>query len=57
MNKGLITLFIFVGGAIGSYIPVIFFKQSDFSFASIVGGGIGSIVGIWAAFKVGNYFS
>jgi hypothetical protein len=55
MNKGLMTLFIFIFGAIGSYIPVWFFHQDDFSVASILFGGIGSIFGIWAAYKLCNY--
>jgi hypothetical protein len=55
MNKGLMTLFIFIFGAIGSYIPVWFFHQDDFSVASILFGGIGSIFGIWAAYKLSNY--
>jgi hypothetical protein len=54
MNKGLLYLFIIVGGAIGSYIPVLF-HQSGLSAASIIGGTIGSLLGIWAAIKLNNY--
>jgi len=55
MNKGLMYLFILVGGAIGSYIPVLL-GQSAISIASIVGGGVGAIAGVWAAWKLNNYF-
>jgi hypothetical protein len=51
--KGLIYLGIFVGGAIGSYIPVLF-GQDVFSFVGIVGGAIGSFAGLWAGYKLGN---
>jgi hypothetical protein len=54
MSKGLVYLLIFVGGVIGSYVPVIF-GQSAFSAVSIIGGVIGSLAGIWAAFKLYDY--
>ena len=53
MNKGLIYLFISIGGFIGSYIPVLL-GQSAFSLISIIGGGIGAIAGLWLAVKIGN---
>lgn len=51
--KALIYIGIFVGGLIGSYVPVLF-GQSAFSFASILAGGAGSLVGIWAGYKLGQ---
>jgi uncharacterized membrane protein YeaQ/YmgE (transglycosylase-associated protein family) len=51
--KGLIYLGITVGGIIGSYIPVLF-GQDGFSFISLVGGTIGSFVGLWAGYKIGQ---
>jgi uncharacterized membrane protein YeaQ/YmgE (transglycosylase-associated protein family) len=51
--KGLIYLGIFVGGTIGSYIPVLF-GQDMFSFASILGSAIGSFIGLWAGYKIGE---
>jgi hypothetical protein len=51
--KGLIYLGIFVGGAIGSYLPVLF-GQDAFSAAGIIGGTIGSFAGLWAGYKLGN---
>jgi gas vesicle protein len=53
MTKSWIYLGIFVGGAIGTYVPVLF-GQSAFSLASIIGGLVGSIAGIWAAVKISN---
>jgi len=55
MNKGITTLFVFVGGALGSYIPVLF-GQSAFSIASVVAGGLGGIAGVWAAYKLSQYY-
>ena len=54
MTKGLVYLLIFIGGAIGSYVPVLF-GQSAFSFISIIGGLVGSIAGVWAAVKLNDY--
>lgn len=51
--KGLIYLGIFLGGAIGSYIPVLF-GQDMFSLASLLGGTLGSFAGLWAGYKLGN---
>lgn len=53
--KGLIYLGIFVGGTMGSYIPVLF-GQSWFSAASVIGSAIGSFVGLWAGYKLGKNF-
>jgi uncharacterized membrane protein YeaQ/YmgE (transglycosylase-associated protein family) len=54
--KKLIYLGITVGGLIGGYIPVLF-GQDGFSVASLVGGTIGSFVGLWAGYKLGNSMS
>lgn len=51
--KTMIYVGIFVGGLIGSYVPVLF-GQSAFSAASILGSGVGSLVGIWAGYKLGQ---
>jgi hypothetical protein len=51
--KGLIYLGILIGGAIGSYVPVLL-GQGAFSLASIFGSGVGSILGLWAGYKLGN---
>ena len=54
MTKGLVYILIFIGGAIGSYVPVLF-GQSPFSMVSIIGGIVGSIAGVWSAYKLQNY--
>jgi len=51
--KSLIYLGIFVGGAIGSYIPVLF-GQDVFSAAGILAGAVGSFLGLWVGYKIGN---
>jgi hypothetical protein len=51
--KSLIYIGITVGGIIGGYIPVLF-GQDGFSFASFVGGTIGSFAGLWAGYKIGQ---
>jgi hypothetical protein len=51
--KSLIYLGIAVGGAIGSYIPVLF-GQDMFSVASLFGSVVGSFAGLWAGYKLGN---
>jgi hypothetical protein len=55
MSKGYVYLWIFIGGTIGSYLPVLF-HQSYFSAASIIGGAIGGFAGIWAAIKTKDMF-
>lgn len=55
MTKKLIFLFLFVGSAIGGYIPLLW-GGSAFSFASIVWSGIGAVAGIYVGFKLGQRF-
>lgn len=51
MNKGLVYLLIFIGGLIGSYLPVLLgFGDGLLSAWSIIGGLIGSFAGVWAAY-------
>ncbi len=53
MNKPLLYLCITVFGFIGGYIPVLF-GDSGFSMLAIVTSGIGSLFGIWVAYKLSN---
>ncbi len=53
--KFLIYTGIFVGGTIGSYIPVLF-GQGWFSFDSILGSAVGSFAGLWAGYKIGKNY-
>jgi hypothetical protein len=55
MSKGLMMLSITICGGIGSYIPVILWHAGGLSGWSIIGGLIGSIAGIWVAFKLNEY--
>jgi len=55
MNKATMWLCITVGGIIGSYIPVLLWHAGGLSMASILGGGVGSLAGIWAAVKLDSY--
>jgi hypothetical protein len=56
MTKGLIYLFIFIGGTVGSYLPVILFHAGFFSLWSIVGSLIGSFAGLWVGYKLSTEF-
>jgi hypothetical protein len=49
----LIWLGVFVGGAVGGYVPALW-GGGVFSMSSIVLSGIGSIAGIWLAFKISD---
>jgi len=53
--KALIYGSVFVFSTIGSLIPAIW-HQGMFSLASIIGAIIGTIVGVWVAIKLNNYF-
>jgi hypothetical protein len=49
--KSLIWIGIFVGGAIGGWIPT-FFGADAFSMSALIGNTIGGLVGIWGGFKL-----
>ena len=49
-NK-LIWFGVFVGGALGGYIPALW-GDSVFSIASIFGSAIGGFLGIWIMWKI-----
>ena len=53
--KALIYASVFVFSTIGSYIPVLW-HAGFFSLASIIGGVIGTIFGLWFAIKFKDYF-
>jgi lipoprotein signal peptidase len=52
-RKKIIWFFMIIGGAVGNYLPLIW-GGSSFSFASIILGMIGGIVGIFIGFKLGQ---
>ena len=51
MQKSLIWVGAFVGGAIGGYVPVLF-GASVFSASSIIFATMGGVVGIWAGYEL-----
>ncbi len=54
MDTKLIWLGMFVGSAIGSYIPLIW-GGSVFSLSSVLLSAVGGIIGIWLAFRATRY--
>lgn len=46
-----IYFFMFIGGALGGYAPMLW-GQGTFSFQSILGSLIGGAIGIWLGFKL-----
>lgn len=45
---------VFIFSTIGAYVPVLW-HAGFFSMSSIIGGIVGTIVGIWLAFKLNDY--
>jgi hypothetical protein len=52
--KTLIYASVFIFSTIGAYVPALW-HAGMFSFASILGGIIGTIIGVWAAIKARDY--
>ncbi len=53
-SKPLIWIGLFVGGTIGGFVPMLW-GDSGFSMAGIFFNAIGSIVGIYAGYKLSNW--
>jgi gas vesicle protein len=51
MEKKFIFGGITVGGIVGAYLPVWLFHVDSLSFLSLLGGTIGSFVGLYAGYK------
>lgn len=49
----LIWLGVFVGGAVGGYVPALW-GSGVFSMSSVIFSGLGSILGIYLGFKLGE---
>jgi hypothetical protein len=43
---------LFIGGTVGSYVPVVLSGAGWFSLASIIAGFVGSAVGLWLGWKL-----
>lgn len=52
--KPLITIGLIMGSIIGGYIPT-FFGAGIFSYSSLLGSGIGAILGIYLAYKLSSF--
>jgi len=53
MDKKIVMIGAILGTTIGSYVPVIF-GASIFSMTSILGSGVGGVLGLWISFKFFN---
>jgi len=54
MNKWLLYGSVAVFGTIGGYVPSLW-HAGPFSASGILGGIVGTIVGIWVAFQINNH--
>jgi hypothetical protein len=54
--KALIWIGIMVGGALGGWLGAVMDHGNYFGAASILIGGVGSLVGIWAGYKIGKNY-
>ena len=55
-TKTTVWIGVLVGSLFGGYLPTIF-GASFLSVSSLIGSGIGGIIGIFVGIKLGNYFS
>lgn len=53
-SKGLVSAGILIGSILGGYLPVLF-GVDPFSYLSILGSGIGGILGLFLAVKISNF--
>jgi hypothetical protein len=52
MERMTLYIGLFVGGVVGSYLPVALVGSGWFSAASIIGGFVGCAVGLWLGWKL-----
>lgn len=57
VDKKLIWIGVTIGSVVGGYLPTLWGDSSFFSPASLLLGGLGAILGIFAAYKLGRQFS
>lgn len=55
-SKTLVLIGMTIGSIIGGYVPVLL-GADLFSFTSLIGNGIGGLLGIWAGYKFSKMFS
>ena len=53
-SKTPIWIGMFVGGAIGGYIPGLW-GDNFLTFSSVILTAVGGLIGIWIGFKISNY--
>ncbi|MBU0705771.1 hypothetical protein KJ657_01010 [Patescibacteria group bacterium] len=52
-SKSFIWIGMFVGSAIGAYVPSLW-GDGAFTFTSAISTAVGGLLGIWVGFKLGN---
>jgi hypothetical protein len=52
-SKSLVWIGMFVGSAIGGYIPALW-GDNFLTFSSVISTAVGGIIGIWIGFKLSN---
>jgi hypothetical protein len=51
MDKRLITLLMFVGGAVGGYVPALW-GDDGFTMSAVLFSGIGAMLGVWIGWRI-----
>ncbi len=52
MAKTVVYVALTVGSIVGAYVPVVLFGAGELSGASLIGGFVGAIVGLWLGWKL-----
>lgn len=52
--KGIMFITTTIGSVIGAYIPSLWGDNNGLSLTSILLGGVGGIIGVWAGWKIAN---
>lgn len=45
-----------IGGVLGGYLPVLLWNAGVLDASSLLGGFLGTLVGLWAGYKFGKYY-
>jgi uncharacterized membrane protein YeaQ/YmgE (transglycosylase-associated protein family) len=51
MDQRILWMCLVVGSTVGGYVPT-FFGYGSFSLASLLGGAVGAVAGVWAAARL-----
>lgn len=52
MAKTVITIGLTIGSIVGAYLPVVLFHVSPLGLASLAGGFVGAVVGLWLGYRL-----